>query len=208
MIGNNLSALIWHGLMSLPSKFGDVIMMWLKTDRLLIRDWEPLTDAPAAIAIYGNPAVIQWIGDQSLDTTVEAVQARLRRYRDRAATFPGLGCWAVLTQMPATLIGTVLLMPLPNHDHAPSGKVEIGWHFCPKSWGQGFATEAAQAIMNYGFTQLKLPAIYAVTLPDNAPSIRVTQRLGMAALGLSHDYYGGHPLRLFCRSRDSLEASP
>jgi ribosomal-protein-alanine N-acetyltransferase len=177
--------------------------MQLETKRLLIRDWIPEVDAQAAIAIYGNPAVTQWIGDQSLDTTVEAVQARLQRYRDRAARFPGLGCWAVVRQATQTVIGTLLLMPLPDRDHQPSHDVEIGWHFCPESWGQGFATEAAQAVMDYGLAHLKLPAVYAVTLPNNEPSIRVTQRLGMADLGLSRAYYGGYELRLFRREADS-----
>ena len=171
--------------------------MELTTARLLIRDWQPESDAAAAIAIYGNPAVTQWIGDKSLDTTVAAVQARLKRYCDRAKDFPGLGCWAVLDQ--ETVVGTVLLMPLPNEENAPSGKIEIGWHLRPESWGQGYATEAAQAVMTYGFDTLQLDQIYAVTLLDNDRSVKVTQRLGMMELGISHDYYGGHELRLFCR---------
>lgn len=174
--------------------------MWLETQRLIIRDWEPENDATAAIAIYGNPTVTQWIGDRSLDTTIEAVQARLVRYRDRAAAVPGLGCWAVVDLAQQIPIGTLLLMPLPNRDNAPSGHIEIGWHLRPASWGHGYATEAAQAVMAYGFNTLSLPAIYAVTLPENQRSIRVTQRLGMTDLGLSEDYYGGYQLRLFRRA--------
>lgn len=175
--------------------------MQLETKRLWIRDWVPEVDAAAAIAIYGNFEVTRWIGDQSVDSTVAAVQARLQRYCDRAATQPGLGCWAVATKSPATIIGSLLLMPLPGRDRQPSGKVEIGWHFRPASWGYGYATEAAAAVMAAGFDRLKLPAIYAVTLLENDRSRRVTQRLGMTDLGLSHDYYGGHPLRLFCRAQ-------
>jgi RimJ/RimL family protein N-acetyltransferase len=90
-------------------------------------------------------------------------------------------------------------MPLPGLDSTPSGLIEIGWHFCPASWGNGYATEAAQAVMNYGFEILELPAIYAVTLPENHASIRVTQRLQMTDLGISEKFYGGYRLRLFCR---------
>lgn len=174
--------------------------MHLVTERLLIRDWVPEQDAEAAIAIYGDSRVTKWIGDKSLDTTVAAVQTRLQRYRDRAANFSGLGCWAVATQDSQIIIGTMLLMPLPNRANNPSGKIEIGWHFCPASWGQGYATEAAQAVMDYGFKQLALPEIYAVTLLENARSVRVTQRLGMTDLGISEDYYGGFRLRLFRRT--------
>ncbi|WP_052288134.1 GNAT family N-acetyltransferase [Leptolyngbya iicbica] len=175
--------------------------MQLETSRLLIRDWQPESDAPDAIAIYGDPQVTQWIGDKSLDTTVEAVQARLQRYRDRAAAFPGLGCWAIVQQDSDTAIGTILLMPLPDRDNQPSGKVEIGWHLRPASWGHGYATEAARAILQLGFTTLDLPAIYAVTLPDNDRSLNVMRRLGMTDLGMSDDHYGGYHLRLFCRTR-------
>ncbi|NER82712.1 MAG: GNAT family N-acetyltransferase [Leptolyngbya sp. SIO1D8] len=178
----------------------EAIAMYLKTTRLLIRDWDVAQDATAAIAIYGDSAVTQWIGDQSLDTTVEAIQARLQRYRDRAAVFPGLGCWAVVTQHDQVPIGTLLLLPLPDKSNIPSGHIEIGWHFCSASWGKGYATEAARAVMAYGFDTIRLSAIYAVTLLDNNRSVRVTQRLGMTDLGISEDYYGGHQLRLFRRT--------
>ncbi len=179
-----------------------------KTERLRIRDWVPEQDAKAAIAIYGDRRVTQWIGDKSLDQTVTAVQARLERYRDRAAVFPGLGCWAVVTQATEHVIGTLLLMPLPDRNNRPSGQVEIGWHFAPASWGQGYATEAAQAGLHYGFTVLQLAAIDAVMLPLNQRSLRVAQRLGMEDLGISEDYYGGYPLRLLRRQAPATLTAP
>ena len=179
--------------------------MHLETVRLLIRDWDLDRDTEGAIALYGDPEVTQWIGDKSLDTTVEAVQARLQRYRDRAVNFPGLGCWAVEHLASKVVIGTVLLMPLPDKTNAPSNNIEIGWHFCRASWGHGYATESARAIMAYGFETLALGALYAVTLLDNDRSVRVTQRLGMADLGISEEYYGGYRLRLFRRHANDPE---
>ncbi|NEQ54345.1 MAG: GNAT family N-acetyltransferase, partial [Leptolyngbya sp. SIO3F4] len=64
-----------------------------------------------------------------------------------------------------------------------------GWHFRPASWGYGYATEAARAILGYGFKQLQLSNIYAVTTPDNIRSQRVMGRLGMQSLGFTDDYY-------------------
>ena len=184
-------------------------MHW-ETARLVIRDWDLERDAEAAIAIYGDPEVTCWIGDKSIDKTVEAVQARLQRYRDRAVNFPGLGCWAVAyqnreNQNRENVIGTVLLMPLPNRANAPSKDIEIGWHFCRPSWGYGYATEAARVLMAYGLETLSLPAVHAVTLLDNERSVRVTQRLGMADLGISEAYYGGYRLRLFRRCANDPE---
>jgi RimJ/RimL family protein N-acetyltransferase len=177
--------------------------VYLTTPRLVIRDWRLADDAEAAIAIYGDPKVTQWIGDKSSDTTVEAVKARLVRYCDRAAEFPGLGCWTVECRHTQAVIGTLLLMPLPDRNHAPSGLTEIGWHFAPHSWGQGFATEAATAVMKYGFQVLKQNAIYAVALPNNLASIRVMQRLNMVDLGTTEDYYGGRLLQLYGRWADT-----
>lgn len=192
-------AKLWtHQTCGLQKYWQSVGDMWLETERLIIRNWEPDKDAEAAIAIYGTPEVTQWIGDQSTDDTVEAVKARLQRYRDRSSVTPGLGCWAVVAQN--VPIGTLLLVPLPGKDNTPSGKIEIGWHFCPASWGKGYATEAARAVMTHGFENLRLPAIYAVTLLENRRSIRVMQRLDMSDLGISEDFYGGRQLQLFCRS--------
>ena len=57
-----------------------------------------------------------------------------------------------------TTCGSVLLKPLPNG----AGEIEIGWHLHPDSWGRGLATEAAGALLRYGF-ELGLTEIWAVT---------------------------------------------
>lgn len=183
--------------------------MQLQTERLLIRDWQPSHDAADAFAIYGDERVMQWIGDRTLDPDQAATQARLERYQQRTATSEprGTGTWAIVARQDDRVIGNVLLVPLPNRQRQPSGKVEIGWHLNPAYWGQGFATETAKAILRYGFEQLELPHIYAVTYPDNVRSQAVTRRLGMVSLGLSQEYYGGIALSLFVRSRDSWPTS-
>ncbi|MBD0334589.1 MAG: GNAT family N-acetyltransferase [Cyanobacteria bacterium Co-bin13] len=173
--------------------------MDLQTERLKIRDWLPEQDTPAAFAIYSDMRVMQWLGDRTVDATLAATQARLKRYQQRTATAhpPGLGTWAVEESKTGQLIGNLLLVCLPNVERQPSGHIEIGWHFNPAYWGQGFATEAAQAVLKYGFETLKLAEVYVVTLPENERSKAVAQRLGMTALGLTHQYHGGTELDLF-----------
>jgi RimJ/RimL family protein N-acetyltransferase len=56
-------------------------------------------------------------------------------------------------------------------------------------WGQGYITEAAKVILEYGLITLQLPIIYAVVNPDNYRSIRVSERLGMQSMGLTNKYY-------------------
>ena len=160
--------------------------MRLITDRLIIRDWHPLNDAQQASDIYGDPRVTHWLSNSTADSSIWITQERLQRYCERTAR---LGIWAVVEKAMDRAIGSILLVPLPNSDKTDSGKIEIGWHFRPASWGHGYATEAARAILNYGFTELTLPTIYAVTTSDNIRSQQVMARLGMQSLGSTDAYY-------------------
>ncbi len=76
-----------------------------------------------------------------------------------------------------------LLIRLEGRDY------EVGWHLRRSAWGKGYATEAGRAALNYGFTVLGLPIIYAVTHPQNYASMRVAQRLGMTHRGRTNRYY-------------------
>lgn len=75
--------------------------------------------------------------------------------------------------------------------------VEIGWRLARPWWGQGLATEGAQAALAYGFEHLKLPEIVSFTVPGNRSSRRVMEKLGMH---YTEDFEhprieAGHPLR-------------
>jgi len=61
---------------------------------------------------------------------------------------------------------------------------EIGWGLGVEHRGQGYATEAARAVMDYGFNSLGLHRIHADTSVDNLASWRVMERLGMRREGL------------------------
>jgi hypothetical protein len=57
--------------------------------------------------------------------------------------------------------------------------VEIGWRLRPEYWGQGLATEAAKAVMEYGFRRWGFPRLISVAQPKNRASIRIMEKLGM-----------------------------
>ena len=77
--------------------------------------------------------------------------------------------------------------------------VEIGWRLAAEFWGQGLATEGARAVLQFGFDELKLAEIVALTVPANRRSRRVMEKLGMtcnAADDFEHPRLPpGHPLR-------------
>ena len=68
------------------------------------------------------------------------------------------------------------------------GEVEVGWHLHPDSWGRGYATEAARAVIERGF-RAGLPEVYAVVRPGNTASVAVCTRLGMTPLGRMRRWY-------------------
>ncbi|MBT9311794.1 GNAT family N-acetyltransferase [Leptothoe kymatousa] len=167
--------------------------MRLITERLTIRPWRPIYDAQQAHDIYGDKRVMRWLSGDA-DASIRITQERLQRYCDR--TVHGFGVWAVVERAIDRAIGSILLIPLPNNDKTDSDKIEIGWHFRPASWGYGYATEAAQALLHHGFTTVGLDNIYAVTTADNLRSQRVMARLNLRCLGHTEDYYN-HPLELY-----------
>jgi len=77
--------------------------------------------------------------------------------------------------------------------------VEIGWRLGAEFWGQGLATEGARAVLRFGFDELKLPEIVALTVPANRRSRRVMEKIGMTcnpADDFEHPHPPpGHPLR-------------
>ena len=57
--------------------------------------------------------------------------------------------------------------------------VEVGWRFARQSWGNGFATEAARAALDFGLVKLGIPEIVSIHQVDNHASGRIVQKLGM-----------------------------
>lgn len=66
-----------------------------------------------------------------------------------------------------------------------TGETEVGYAIAKEFWGNGYAPEAAEAFLKYGFEKLNLDKIVAVAHPENESSQRVMQKLGM-----SYDYKG------------------
>ncbi len=151
------------------------------TRRLRLRPW---TSAPADLArladIYGRAEVTDWLGGPPTVPPAELV----RRWGAISATDDRYGCWAIEPADGGVPAGTLLLKPLPHG----VGEVEVGWHLHPDSWGCGYATEAAMAIIERAFAA-GVPEVYAVVRPGNEPSLAVCRRLGMQPLGRMTRWY-------------------
>jgi RimJ/RimL family protein N-acetyltransferase len=164
----------------------------LETERLLLRPWTH-DDAPRLLDMLSRVEVMKWLGDGAprLMRDLDEAHARIDTYAERSAA-PPRGFWAVVPKAGGPPAGSVLLLTLP---HAADGEVEVGWHLHPDSWGLGYATEAASAVLAHGFAHA-LPEILAVTHLDNHPSMKVCRKLGMQGLGVVERWYDG-PSELF-----------
>ncbi|WP_164172017.1 GNAT family N-acetyltransferase, partial [Streptococcus pneumoniae] len=76
-------------------------------------------------------------------------------------------------------LGMAILMPVEGQ----GPEVEIGWRLPRAAWGRGYASEAAHAVLRHGFDTLALEEVVALIDPDNARSIAVAAKLGLALAG-------------------------
>jgi RimJ/RimL family protein N-acetyltransferase len=90
----------------------------------------------------------------------------------------GWGAWYVTRRAEPLLVGTVGLKGRPR-----GGTAEIGYTFVAEAHGNGYATEAARALVAWAFEHPEVRRVCAQTLPDHGPSLRVMQRLGFSYAG-------------------------
>ncbi|WP_461187847.1 GNAT family N-acetyltransferase [Arthrobacter sp. Z4-13] len=188
-------------------------MKSLETERLVLRQWEP-EDADFVLDLYSRWEVQRFIGNhpQVMRDRAEA-EDRIHTWRNlhqQPMAHPIHAIWAVQLKgparftgstqekaaaqpgSPAPLVGTLLLKSIPASGGTlplqPSGDTEIGWHFHPDHWGNGYATEAAAAALAYALDS-GLEKIVAVTAPANTASQKVCLRIGMTHRGQTGRYY-------------------
>ena len=101
----------------------------------------------------------------------------------------GFSWWAFIEQDTGMLVGAGCIQYLERNRANPH---EIGWRLVPQRWGQGLASEAAQAMAAFAFESLDAPTLVAVCLPDNTASARVMERLGLRYRGLETWYERPH----------------
>ena len=140
----------------------------LRASRLLLRPWRD-DDIAAFAEMSADPVVMEY-----LPPADETWMARARAHWDKH----GFGQWVVELPGEASFIGVVGLGVVSFA--APfTPAVDVAWRLGRAYWGRGYATEAARAALDYGFDELGLREIVALTVPENLRSRRVMERLGM-----------------------------
>jgi RimJ/RimL family protein N-acetyltransferase len=143
----------------------------LETSRLRLREFVP-QDAGALATVLGDPIAMQYY-PAAFDRA--EIDAWIRRNRARYFD-PGFGLWAMVLKDSGEMIGDCgcFLRDVDGRDD-----IEIGYHVRRDLWGKGYATEAAQACMQYAFTRLGVNRVISLIRPENLQSIRVAEKNGM-----------------------------
>ena len=160
----------------------------LETERLLLR---PLTiaDIDEFVALHDDAEVTRFIGRLDRPAAEELLQSVEREWLER-----GHGMFAVRDRATGRFLGRAGLKYWQQFD-----ETEVGWVLRRDAWGYGYATEAAQACLDWGFACLDLPYFTAMIHPDNRASIRLAGRLGMSPL--RRDVLLGDPVVVFLLNR-------
>jgi [ribosomal protein S5]-alanine N-acetyltransferase len=142
----------------------------LHTERLILR---PATadDHAALLAHWAAPDVRQFLFDGAMLSAAEITEAIEDSTRDFGRA--GYGLWLIHEKDRADLVGTAGLRPLDDLG------LEIFYSLTPGSWGQGYATEAARAVVDHALIDLGLPEVLAEVDEGNTASIAVIERLAM-----------------------------
>jgi RimJ/RimL family protein N-acetyltransferase len=146
---------------------GEVV---LTTDRLSLRTFRR-DDLPHYAALNADPAVVEFLGGPLT-----------REYSDEIAEWANerwelerIGLLAVERRSDATFLG----MCGVHHQESYPDDLEVGWRLAHDHWGQGYATEAARAWLDYAFGVLGAPRVISITDHPNVRSLAVMHRLGM-----------------------------
>jgi RimJ/RimL family protein N-acetyltransferase len=150
----------------------------LETERLVLRELQH-ADAPAVAERAGDKRVARFL---IAVPSPYPVALAARWIAGRIAWWPqarGITLAIAKRDNPDVLLGTVSLRRFLRDRRA-----ELGYWLGADAWGQGLATEAADAMIDFGFRELGLERIYAQVLEGNEPSCRVLEKLGMMNEGI------------------------
>lgn len=143
------------------------------TRRLLLRSWRDSDREPFA-RMNADPEVMEYmpriLDRAASDAFVDRIEAHLAAH--------GSGLWAVEVVGGAPFIGFVGLVHV-GFEAPFTPAVEIGWRLARSAWGHGYATEAAHEACRVAFAELRLPELVSFTVPRNARSRAVMERLRM-----------------------------
>ncbi len=142
-----------------------------ETERLYVRHFND-DDLDDFAALCADVRVMIYVGD-STPLPRSEVERWIGICKQKYAAY-GYGTSAVFEKKSGRFIGCCGVVRAPNRDFD-----EIIYAYHSDTWGKGYATEAARAMLDYVFARSTLDRIYATIDPRNTPSINVAHKVGM-----------------------------
>lgn len=161
--------------------------MQLTTERLILREFKE-DDWPDVLAYQRDPLYLRYY--EWTERSAKEVQAFVQMFLDYQQARP-----RTKFQLAITLKGNNRLIGNCGirMEAVEATEADIGYELAPQHWGKGYATEAARAIVAFGFKELRLHRIWAECNADNRSSARVLEKVGMQLEGRlrEKEYYKG-----------------
>jgi [ribosomal protein S5]-alanine N-acetyltransferase len=152
--------------------------MRLTTDRLVLRPFR--ADDFAAVHAYATDPEVVRFQDWGPNTVADT-----RFYLDRMISPAETQHPFAIEQLADGAVVGAVEVQIASVDHR---RAEMGYVLHRSAWGRGYATEAAAAILRYGFDELDLHKISATCDPDNVASARILEKIGMRREGLLKEH--------------------
>lgn len=168
----------------------------LETPRLIL---QPLADDDADLALsirlFTDPEVVRYV----CDVFPEEELAEEMPVITRRGAGGRIGIWTVTRKDTGEKIGSSILLPLPVEvddtdwslvvpERYPDAEIEVGYMLVPEAWGQGFATEACNRVLEFAFEKTTLDEVKATTDPGNVASQHVLTKCGLRHQGMRRAY--------------------
>lgn len=139
------------------------------------------------VAMDMDPKVMEFYTSRPHGKREDALKS-FQRYMEYMAKFPKLGGFIAHSRESGEFVGLGVLIHLELNP--AETRYEVGYRLPQKSWGQGFATEMCNRILEYGFNDLKLDEIYGTTNPSHVVSQKILLKCGLKEIGSSTNYGG------------------
>ncbi len=162
----------------------------LKTERLILRKLN-FYDSLFIVKLLNSPGWIEFIGDRGVKTEEDA-KVYLQNGPLLSYEKNGFGLYLVELLETGDPIGMCGILKRDNLEHP-----DLGFAFLPEFMGKGYAYEAADAVVKYAREQFRIDTLLAITMPENATSIKLLEKVGMIYDGVVKPPDGKDNLNLY-----------
>ena len=171
--------------------------MQLQTERLILRSFRE-SDVDAMVGLFANPDFMHF------SSGIFSERKKTVEFIDKVIAWDRAGEPSQFAVVPRGENAIVGYCGFFQHPEVP-GEIEIGYRLHPDYWNRGLITEAARAVRNHGFADLKLPRVISLIHPENVASRRVAEKNGMQVE--NEITFRGFPTLVYAMTREQWLAN-